>query len=71
LYEEQLIDQTTFLKWCLTFTEKSSIEISAMVVHLISTFWKDLIARRATGRKLTELFLDKLDQVARPSQTTF
>jgi hypothetical protein len=38
-----------------------------MVVHLISTFWKDLIARRATGRKLTELFLDKVDQVACPS----
>jgi len=63
LYAEQLIDQTTFLKWCLTFTEKSSIEVSPIIVILIGIFWDDLIARRATGHKLTELILDKVDQV--------
>jgi mediator of RNA polymerase II transcription subunit 12, fungi type len=64
LYAEQLIDQATFLKWCLGFTEKSAIEVSPIVVILIGIFWDDLIARRATGRKLTELLLDKVDMVS-------
>ena len=67
LYAEQLIDQTAFLKWCLNFTEKSTIEVSPIVVILIGIFWDDLIARRATGRKLTELLLDKVDLVMSPT----
>ena len=63
LYAEQLIDQTSFLKWCLMYSEKSSIEVSPIIVLLIGIFWDDLIARRATGRKLTELLLDKVDMV--------
>jgi hypothetical protein len=63
LYSEQLIDQATFLKWCLTYSEKSSIELSPIIVIVIGIFWDDLIARRATGRKLTELLLDKVDMV--------
>jgi hypothetical protein len=44
--------------------EKSNIEVSPIVIILIGIFWDDLIARRATGRKLTELLLDKVDLVA-------
>jgi hypothetical protein len=47
----------------LTFIEKSPIEVSPIIVILIGIFWDDLIARRATGRKLTELLLDKVDLV--------
>jgi mediator of RNA polymerase II transcription subunit 12 len=63
LYAEQLIDQTVFLKWCLAFTEKTTIEVSPIVLILLGIFWDDLIARRSTGRKLTELLLDKADSV--------
>jgi len=45
------------------YSEKSSIEVSPIIVLLIGIFWDDLIARRATGRKLTELLLDKVDMV--------
>jgi mediator of RNA polymerase II transcription subunit 12, fungi type len=63
LYAEQLIDQMAFLKWCLTYVEKSTIEVSPIVIILIGIYWDDLVARRATGRKLTELLLDKVDMV--------
>src|SRR5271155_504283 len=53
LYAEQLIDQPTFLRWSLSYTEKSTIEVSPIIVILIGIFWDDLIARRPTGRKLT------------------
>lgn len=53
----------TFLKWCLTYIEKSTIEVSPIVIILIGIYWDDLVARRATGRKLTELLLDKVDMV--------
>jgi mediator of RNA polymerase II transcription subunit 12 len=43
--------------------EKTTIEVSPIVVILIGIFWDDLIARRATGRRLTELLLDKADLV--------
>lgn len=45
------------------YTEKSTIEVSPIIVLVIGIFWDDLIARRATGRKLTELLLDKVDLV--------
>jgi hypothetical protein len=38
---------------------------------MIGIFWDDLIARRATGRKLTELLLDKVDLVIHLTRTTY
>ena len=64
VYAEQLIDQSTFLKWCLTYIEKSSIEVSPIITILVGIFWDDLVARRTTGRKITELLLDKVDLVS-------
>ena len=44
--------------------------MSPIIVILIGIFWDDLIARRATGRKLTELLLDKVDLVVSPRLST-
>ncbi|OJJ43413.1 hypothetical protein ASPZODRAFT_146129 [Penicilliopsis zonata CBS 506.65] len=68
LFFEHLLDHDHYLEWMLSSLEAASTNALPLWLLMLGIYWDNIMQYRKRGRRLTEILLQKLQQVTKSKQ---